>query len=90
MFDYIIIGLIAASITSIRCIPQLYHMIKRKSTKDISYLFLFVQIIECIMWFTYGILDESLPVMISSGVPFIITILMIFTKIKYDNNTNNI
>ena len=85
MFDYIIIGLIAASITSIRCIPQLYHMIKRKSTKDIS--FLFVQIIECILWFVYGILDESLPIMISSGFPFLIVILMIITKIKYDNNT---
>ena len=35
-----ILGLLCAFLTGILYIPQLVHMIKRKSTQDVSYLFL--------------------------------------------------
>ena len=84
MFNYIIIGYIATTISSILYIPQLIHIIKRKSAKDISYLFLFLTLISGILWIIYAILDNNYPVIISSSFIFFINLLMLISKIYFD------
>ena len=44
MIDFIqILGIIASILSSILFVPQLVHMIKLKSGKDVSYIFLWIK-----------------------------------------------
>ena len=60
-----ILGLLCAMLTGILYIPQLVHMIKRKSTKDVSYLFLILTILNSIMWIVYGFYENNIPIILS-------------------------
>ena len=58
-----IIGLICAGLTAILYLPQLIHMIKRKSTKDVSYIFIILTILNSILWIIYGFFKDDLPIL---------------------------
>lgn len=89
MIDFIqILGIIASILSSILFVPQLVHMIKLKSGKDVSYIFLFLQILASSMWITYAYFINSLPLLLCDSFVIFITIIMIFTKYKFSiNNT---
>lgn len=81
-----IIGIVASILSSILYLPQLYHMIKRKSGKDISYFFLVLTILSSILWIVYGILDNLLPIILCDTFIMIITIVILIFKYYYENN----
>ena len=80
-----ILGLIAAVISSILYVPQVYHMIKRKSTKDVSYIFLFISVLVSILWIIYGIYEDSIPLILCDTIILLLTFIMISCKIYYEN-----
>jgi MtN3 and saliva related transmembrane protein len=83
-----IFGIIASILSATLFIPQLVHMIKLKSGKDVSYIFLFLQIIASIMWVLYGYFINSLPLILCDSFMFLITIMMIVVKYKFSFNEN--
>ncbi|MCF6296272.1 MAG: SemiSWEET transporter [Flavobacteriaceae bacterium] len=78
-----IIGLIAATLTTIAYVPQ---VIKTWKTKDVSTLSLTMYIIMFLgvsMWFAYGILLKSIAIILANIVTGILTFILILLKLKY-------
>jgi len=89
MNNNLIIGYIATTLSSILYLPQLYHMIQRKSGKDVSYVFLSLSLIAGIFWIAYGTLDNNIPVIISCSTIFTTNFLMLIAKLTYETDIIN-
>ena len=81
-----IFGLIGAILSTILYLPQLYHIIIRKSADDLSYIFLGLTILATISWVIYGVLEYSLPIIICDSIICILTIIMLILKFYYATN----
>ena len=58
-------------------------MFNTKDTKGISLLWLLTLLTGVLLWFYYGVLIISIPVMAANGVSAFLILLLIFLKIKY-------
>jgi MtN3 and saliva related transmembrane protein len=77
-------GYIGATCLTISLIPQLAHTIKTKRVSDISYGFISLQILTCILFLIYGIMLLEKPLIIANGVVFVQLLIFLGLKIKYN------
>ena len=75
-----IIGYIAGVLVISYNIPQLIRMIRTKSTDDVELISLIFQTILNIVYITYGILMQEIPILISESIALIICSSMIILK----------
>lgn len=80
-----IIGFIAGITVILLNIPQIFLMFKNKSSKDISFFTIILNIISGILYLIYGILIYQLPLIICNTLYIIITFIMLYTKNKFNN-----
>ncbi len=78
-----ILGLIAGALTTISFLPQAIKAFKTKSTKDISLATFVVLSTGIFLWIIYGIYINSIPLIITNIITFILAIAILFFKIKY-------
>lgn len=78
-----LIGLIAATITTLSFIPQLIKTWKLKETKDISLLMFVTLGVGIILWIIYGFLLWDLPLILANSITFIFVLVILFFKFKY-------
>ena len=78
-----LIGLIAATITTLSFIPQLIKTWKLKETKDISLLMFVTLGVGIILWIIYGFLLWDLPLILANGITFVFVLVILFFKFKY-------
>lgn len=81
-FNYEIIGLVAATLTTSAFIPQVYKVYKEKNAAGISltmYLILFTGVS---LWFLYGFLIGSISVVLANGITLILMAIIIYYKLK--------
>jgi len=81
-FNYEIIGLVAATLTTSAFIPQVYKVYKEKNAAGISltmYLILFTGVS---LWFLYGFLIGSISVVLANGITLILMGIIIYYKLK--------
>lgn len=83
MNDATLIGLAAGIFTTISFLPQVIKAWKSKSTKDISTGMYIVLAIGLLLWAVYGFEINSLPVILTNSLGLILTLLVLFLKIKY-------
>ena len=83
MSFYDILGLVAAILTTISFLPQVYKTWQTKSTEGLSLTMYLVLFIGIICWLIYGIHLNSLPIMIANIVTGILSLFLIIMKIKY-------
>lgn len=76
-------GLIAGAITSLGFIPQLIKGYRTRKLEDISYYMPIVLSIGMMLWFTYGILIDSLAIMIANTFGVFCCIVLIVMKKIY-------
>ena len=76
------IGLLAAFFSIIGLMPQVYKAYKTNHTRDISLKWLILSMIANVLWFTYGISNMVLPIMITSSSICVMTIALILMKTK--------
>jgi uncharacterized protein with PQ loop repeat len=85
----LIAGTFATVFTVSMQIPQIYHSIKTKRTKDISLLFLFLSILQHLAWIIYAYFDNiNLPLIICDSICILLTIYLIALKYYYDNDND--
>jgi len=77
-----LIGLLAAIFTTIAVIPQTIRTIKTKKTEDISIFALILMALGIILWLIYGILIDSLPLIIANVFVILNGVIIIFFKLK--------
>lgn len=85
-----ILGIISSISSAILHIPQVYHMINTKGTKDISYYFLLLSLLNELLWLVYGFLIINLPIIIADSFLIITTLIMIGSKIYFENQSTTV
>ncbi len=78
-----VLGLVAACLTTAAFVPQVYKTWKVKSAKEISLTMYTVFFIGVLLWFVYGVLIDSLPVVLANGITGMLIVLMLLMKMRY-------
>jgi len=82
--DFILVlGLVAATLTTAAGLPQLLKSLKTKHTKDLSVGMFSVLTVGVGMWLIYGILVMDIPLIAANSITFIITASILALKLKY-------
>ena len=78
MIDNIeLIGLLAAAFTTIAFIPQVFKVIKTKSSDGLSLTTYLIFIIGVGLWLIYGLIKSSISMVIGNGITIILAFLII-------------
>ena len=84
-------GTVATVFTITMKLPQIYHSIKTKRTKDISMIFLLLGVLNHITWVLYAIFDDvNVPLIVCDAVCIFLSLVLVGLKIKFDNEIVNI
>ncbi len=78
-----VLGLVAATFTTIAFIPQVITTARTKSTKDISKGMFTLMSSASFLWLIYGFLISSLPVIIANLALLILSTIILSYKLKY-------
>ena len=76
-------GFLAAFLTTIAFLPQLYKTWKTKSAEDVSLVMLILFITGLICWIIYGSQIHSAPIVIANVITFIFNFSILILKITY-------
>lgn len=63
-----LLGITAATITSVASLPQLFKTWKTKKADDLSYGLLAFLVSGIALWLVYGVLIRAVPVVLESAV----------------------
>lgn len=78
-----ILGLIAAFFSTASFLPQALKIWKTKHTKDLSLMTFIMLFVGSILWFTYGLILQDIPISVANGIIIILLIFIMIFKIKY-------
>ena len=76
-------GFLAAFLTTIAFLPQLYKTWKTKSAEDVSLIMLILFITGLICWIIYGSKIHSIPILVANIITFIFNFSILILKITY-------
>tara|TARA_Y100001968_G_scaffold144003_1_gene131523 strand:+ start:638 stop:913 length:276 start_codon:yes stop_codon:yes gene_type:complete len=83
-FNYIdLFGFLAALLTTIAFLPQLYKTWQTKSAEDVSLIMLILFITGLICWIIYGIKINSIPILVANVITFVFNFSILILKITY-------
>ena len=77
------IGFLAGALTTIAFVPQALKMYTTKSGKDVSARMLTIFSAGVILWLIYGIMIESVPMILANVATLILSGTIIALKIRY-------
>jgi len=77
------IGLVAATFTTIAFVPQAIKTIRTRNTRDLSLAMYIILSTGVIMWLIYGIFINDLPVILANAITSVFIISILILKIKY-------
>ncbi len=78
-----ILGLVAATCTTIAFLPQAIKTIRTRHTKDLSLGMYALLTTGIILWLIYGVIKNDLPIILANGVTLVFAATILFLKIKY-------
>lgn len=78
-----IIGLIAAFLTTAAFVPQAYKTYRTKDVSGLSLPMFSMFTLGIFLWFTYGLLNDSLPIILANAVTGVLSIMLLVFKIRY-------
>ena len=84
-FNYIdLFGFLAALLTTIAFLPQLYKTWETKSADDVSLIMLILFIAGLIFWIIYGLKIHSTPILLANVITFIFNFSILILKLIYN------
>lgn len=83
MNSLLLLGLLAATLTTVAFVPQLIKVIKTRSTHDISLAMYIVICSGVLLWLIYGLLIQNMPIIVANSVTFAIASAVLMMKIRY-------
>jgi MtN3 and saliva related transmembrane protein len=78
-----VIGLAAGLLTTTAFLPQVWKIYRTKSGKDISARMFTLFSAGIVLWLIYGILLQSLPLILSNAVTLALSLTIIALKLRY-------
>jgi MtN3 and saliva related transmembrane protein len=79
----LLLGLLAATLTTIAFVPQLLKVIKTRSTHDISLAMYIVVCSGVLLWLIYGLLVHDTPLIVANAVTFVLAGSILALKIRF-------
>ena len=79
-------GFLAALLTTIAFLPQLYKTWQTKSADDVSLVMLILFITGLFCWIIYGFKINSIPILVANIITFIFNFSILVLKILYRKN----
>ena len=80
------IGFVAAALIAANMLPQIYKSWKTKQVDDVSLSMILFVLAGSFLWFVYGILIQSIPVIVSDSLGTLTSLMILGIKLKYDKN----
>ncbi len=72
--DFIfIIGISAATLTTIAFVPQVLQILRTGNVDGISIYMYMILVSGIALWFTYGIVLKDIPIMLANGITLVLT-----------------
>lgn len=78
-----ILGLTAGTITSITFLPQVIHIWKTKSAKDLSLIMLLLLMLGVSLWLTYGIIIKDAAIIYTNSMVLAMSLILLYFKLKF-------
>ncbi|TRZ46286.1 SemiSWEET family sugar transporter [Robertkochia solimangrovi] len=78
-----ILGLIAAACTTSSFVPQVYKTWKTRNVAGISLIMYFVLFIGVVLWLLYGIVINSLSVILANSITGLLVLIILILRIRY-------
>lgn len=79
-----LIGFLAATLTTIAFIPQVIKVWRTRSTRDVSIGMYTLFTAGVALWFCYGLMIGSWPVIAANAITLILAGLVLIMKIRID------
>lgn len=80
-----IIGMLAGGLTTVSLVPQAWKIWKTRSANDISLGMFTLFGLGVVLWLTYGILIDALPVIVANAVTLVLTLAIVVMKWRFDS-----
>jgi MtN3 and saliva related transmembrane protein len=81
-----LIGFVAATCTTAAFVPQLVRILNLKSAREISLPTFLLFSVGVFLWLLYGLYTGSRPVIASNTVTLVLSLSILYLKLKYDRN----
>jgi MtN3 and saliva related transmembrane protein len=78
-----LLGYIAAVCTTTSFLPQLLHVWRSRSARDISLTTFIVFCLGIVIWLVYGFRVHSLPIILTNAITGLISLGILILKIKF-------
>ena len=78
-----IIGFIAAILTTVSFVPQVYKIWKTKSAESVSLSMFLLFFMGVALWFVYGLLLGSISMIVANTITGILALMIVYFKFKY-------
>jgi MtN3 and saliva related transmembrane protein len=78
-----ILGLLAATGTTVSFIPQALKILKTRDTKSISLSMYILFVSGVLLWLVYGIIKQDIPMIIANGITLVFAGIILYFKVKY-------
>ncbi|MEW9899752.1 SemiSWEET transporter [Chitinivorax sp. PXF-14] len=79
-----IVGLLAGFLTTTAFIPQVRHVWRTKSAKDISLGMYLIFVCGVALWLVYGIWIDAWPVIAANAVTLLLSGAVLVMKLRFD------
>jgi len=79
----LIVGLLAATLTTTAFLPQMIKTWQTKSAKDVSYAMLLTFISGVFLLLVYGIMRQDIAVILANAFTLLFNLAILYLKIKY-------
>lgn len=83
MSALMILGLTAATLTTVAFVPQVLKTWRSKSAKDLSLGMYLIFTSGIILWLIYGILIEDIPIIAANVVTLTLALTILYFKLFY-------
>lgn len=78
-----IIGLVAATLTTLAFVPQVWRTLKTRDTRGISFGMYAAYTVGITLWLIYGLLLHDLPITLANAVTLLLAAVMLAFKLRY-------
>ncbi|HTT44987.1 MAG TPA: SemiSWEET transporter [Thermoplasmata archaeon] len=83
-----LVGYVAAICTTGAFVPQVLRVWRLQSAQDISLTTFLVFSLGTVVWLVYGLLIDSLPVILANGVTLALALTIVALKLNFDRKVH--
>ena len=78
-----LIGVVAAMLTTISFVPQVWHSFKTRDVSGISLVMYSIFTVGIALWLAYGILLKAWPLIVANGITLTLAMAILLMKLRF-------